>query len=165
MLGIQKLHCTLKLHRPSCIARPGPRTRPQSSIVYRSACRLFISVYTQTSAFSYSLFYLHNQIKNYKQTTKSAVCVNYDYATGYNTAVIDDFLCDVTHTQKFDYYSADHTLRGSHALLMCCGLWGKPDYECISACNSACKIATWISSHPVYRVKRALSAAACYIPV
>ena len=25
---------------------------------------------------------------NYKQTTKSTVCVNYDYATGYNTAVI-----------------------------------------------------------------------------
>ena len=25
---------------------------------------------------------------NHKQTTKSTVCVNYDYATGYNTAVI-----------------------------------------------------------------------------
>ena len=46
------------------------------------------SVYMQTSAFSYSLFYLHNQIINYKQTTKSTVCVSYDYATGYNTAVI-----------------------------------------------------------------------------
>ena len=42
----------------------------------------------QTSAISYSLFYLQNQINNYKQTTKSTVCVNYDYATGYNTAVI-----------------------------------------------------------------------------
>ena len=49
---------------------------------------MFITVYTQTSAFSYSLFYLHNQINNYKQTTKSTVCVNCDYATGYNTAVI-----------------------------------------------------------------------------
>ena len=46
-----------------------------------------LSVYTQTSAFSYSLFYLQNQISNYKQTTKSTVCVNYDYATGCNTAV------------------------------------------------------------------------------
>ena len=47
-------------------------------------------VYTQTSAFSYShkLLYLHNRINNYKKTTKSAVCVNYDYATGFNTAVI-----------------------------------------------------------------------------
>ena len=44
-----------------------------------------VSVYPQTSAFSYSVFYLKNQINNYKQTT---VCVNYDYATGYNTAVI-----------------------------------------------------------------------------
>ena len=36
------------------------------------------SVYTQTSAFSESLFYLINQINYYKQTTKSTVCVNYD---------------------------------------------------------------------------------------
>ena len=36
----------------------------------------------------YSLFYLQNQVNNYKQTTKSAVCVNHDYTTGYNTAVI-----------------------------------------------------------------------------
>ena len=53
------------------------------------------------------------------------------------------FSADVTRMQKFDYYSADHTLGGSHTFLMYCGLWGKPDYECISASNSACKIATW----------------------
>ena len=46
------------------------------------------SVYTQTLAFSYSLFYLQNQISNYKQTTKSTVSVNYDYATICNTAVV-----------------------------------------------------------------------------
>ena len=37
----------------------------------------------------------------------------------------------------------DHTLAGSHAYRMYCSLWGKPDYTCISARNSACKIATW----------------------
>ena len=36
---------------------------------------------THRPAFSYSLFYLQNRINNYKQTTKSTVCVNYDYAT------------------------------------------------------------------------------------
>ena len=46
------------------------------------------AVYTQTLAFSYSLFYLQNRINNYKQTTKSTVCVNYDYATIRNTAVV-----------------------------------------------------------------------------
>ena len=50
--------------------------------------RKIFPVYTQTSVFSYSLFYLQNQINNYKQTTKSTVCVNYDYTTGCNTAVI-----------------------------------------------------------------------------
>ena len=47
------------------------------------------TVYTQTLAFSsaYSLFYLQNRINNYKQTTKSTVRVNYDYATIHNTAV------------------------------------------------------------------------------
>ena len=52
------------------------------------------------------------------------------------------FSADVTRMRKFDYYSADHTLGGSHTFLMYCGLWGKPNYECISASNSACKIAT-----------------------
>ena len=33
------------------------------------------------------LFYLQNQINDYKQTTKSAVCVNYDYSTVHKTAV------------------------------------------------------------------------------
>ena len=46
-----------------------------------------LSVYTQTLAFSYSLFYFQNWIK-YKQTTKSTVCVNYDYATIRNTAAV-----------------------------------------------------------------------------
>ena len=46
------------------------------------------AVYTQTLAFSYSLFYLQNRINNYKQTTKSTLCVNYDYATIRNTAVV-----------------------------------------------------------------------------
>ena len=46
------------------------------------------TVYTQTLAFSYSLFYLQIRINNYKQTTKSTVCVNYDYATIRNTAVV-----------------------------------------------------------------------------
>ena len=49
---------------------------------------MIITVYTQTLAFSYSLFYLQNQISNYKQTTKSIVCVNYDYATIRNAAVV-----------------------------------------------------------------------------
>ena len=48
-----------------------------------------VTVYMQTSAFS---FYLQNHINNYKQTTENTVCVNYDYATGYNTAVIQFFL-------------------------------------------------------------------------
>ena len=56
--------------------------------IYMTSKVMLLTVYTQTSAFPYSLFYLHNQINNYKQTTKSTVCVNYDYATGYNTAVI-----------------------------------------------------------------------------
>ena len=43
-----------------------------------SAKRALKTVYTQTLAFS---FYLQNRINNYKQTTKSTVCVNYDYAT------------------------------------------------------------------------------------
>ena len=54
-----------------------------------------VSVYPQTSTFSYSLFYLKNQINNYQQTT---VCVNYDYVTGYNTAVIQFF---VATSQQF----------------------------------------------------------------
>ena len=56
--------------------------------------------------------------------------------------LIDDFPCDVTRMRKFYYYCTDHALGGSHTFLMYCGLWGKPDYECISASNSACKIAT-----------------------
>ena len=34
------------------------------------------------------VIYLQNQINNYKQTTKSTVCVNNDYTTGCNAAVI-----------------------------------------------------------------------------
>ena len=33
-------------------------------------------------------FYLQNRINNYKQTIKSTVCVNYDYATMCNTAAV-----------------------------------------------------------------------------
>ena len=33
------------------------------------------TVYTQTLAFSYSLFYLQNRIDNYKETTKGTLCV------------------------------------------------------------------------------------------
>ena len=40
---------------------------------------------------------------------------------------IDHFLCDITYTRKFDYYSADHTLGGQHALLMYYVQWGKPN--------------------------------------
>ena len=35
------------------------------------------------------------------------------------------FSAAVTRMRKFDYYSADHTLGGSHTFLMYCGLWGK----------------------------------------
>ena len=47
-----------------------------------------LAVYTQTLAFLYSLFYLQIRINKYKQTTKSTVCVNYDYATIRNTAAV-----------------------------------------------------------------------------
>ena len=73
------------------------------------------SVYTQTLAFSYSLFYLQNRINNYKQTTKSTVCVNYDYATIRITAVVQfcgnksaKFPGKLRHIteQIYDFYSA-----------------------------------------------------------
>ena len=41
-----------------------------------------------THSLSHLLFYLQNLFNIYKQTSKSAVCVNDDYATGYNTAVV-----------------------------------------------------------------------------
>ena len=40
---------------------------------------------------------------------------------------IDHFPRDVTYTQKFDYYSADHTWGGNHALLTYYVQWGKPN--------------------------------------
>ena len=51
------------------------------SSVHRKRHNTVDSVYTCRP--QPSLFYLHNQI-----TTKSTVCVNYDYTTGCNTAVI-----------------------------------------------------------------------------
>jgi len=36
------------------------------------------------------------------------------YVSEAKAREIDDFLCDVTCMRKFDYYSADHTLWGSH---------------------------------------------------
>ena len=56
-----------------------------------------VTVYMQTSAFS---FYLQNHINNYKQTTENTVCVNCDYPTGYNTAVIQFFVA--TSQQFYD---------------------------------------------------------------
>ena len=60
-----------------------------------------VTVYMQTSAFS---FYLQNHINNYKQTTENTVCVKYDYATGYNTAVIQFFFV-ATSQQSYDLLS------------------------------------------------------------
>ena len=39
------------------------------------------SLHGRPKSFIYSLIYLQNQINNYKQTSRSTVCVNYDYAT------------------------------------------------------------------------------------
>ena len=55
--------------------------------------------------------------------------------------LIDDFLFDVTRMWKFDYYSVDHTL-GAAMRSKCIAVYGEnPTYSCISARNSACKIA------------------------
>ena len=37
------------------------------------------------------------------------------YVSEAKAREVDNFLCDVTSMQKFDYYSADHTFGGSHA--------------------------------------------------
>jgi len=40
---------------------------------------------------------------------------------------MDHFPRDVTYTQKFDYYCADHTWGGNRALLIYYVQWGKPN--------------------------------------
>ena len=45
-------------------------------------------VYSLHADLSLLILYLQSGINNYKQTTKSTVCVNYDYATIRNTAVV-----------------------------------------------------------------------------
>ena len=75
--GIHPFESTLRANN---VARQTPPSAPPNII----CC----TVYTQTLAFSYSLFYLQNRINNYKQTTTSTVCVNYDYVTIRNTAAV-----------------------------------------------------------------------------
>ena len=45
------------------------------------------------------------------------------------------FSTDIMRMRKFDYYSTDHTLGGSHAFQMYCSLWGKPDLCMYNVCN------------------------------
>ena len=74
-----------------------------------------------------------------RPTGETAELENHHGKFHYPHYLIDDFPCDITRMRKFDYYSTDHTLGGSHAFLMYCGPWEKPDYECIFALNSACE--------------------------
>ena len=80
------------------------------------------------------------------------------------TSPIDNFPCDITRVRKFDYYSADHTW-GAATCSKCIAVYGEnPTTHAFLLVTPPVR-----SPHdkfgPVYRVKRVLSAAACYIPV
>jgi len=64
------------------------------------------------------------------------------YRPCFKTVPMDQFPRDVAYMRKFDYYSADHTWGGNHALLMYYVQWENPTSARIPACKLRLGIAT-----------------------
>ena len=71
------------------VLHPEFNTQKVAALLYVCYCAvILLSTSAQsTHSLSHLLFYLQNLFNIYKQTSKSTVCINDDYATGYNTAV------------------------------------------------------------------------------